>query len=63
MLQEGLVGVMKELKDNKDIAIPDEWIYDYNKPDEDNKKSWESHRKAAADAWRKLDANESSNSN
>ena len=54
---------MKELKDNKDIAIPDEWIYDYNKPDEDNKKSWESHRKAAADAWRKLDANESSNSN
>lgn len=50
---------MKELKRNEKevVYIPDEWMYDYSKTEEENKKSWDEHCKASAEAWDKLKRN------
>lgn len=51
---------MKELKENKKetVYIPDEWVPDYSKTKEENRKSWDKHCKASAKAWAKLERNE-----
>lgn len=52
---------MKESKENDQevVYIPDEWIYDYTKTEEENKKSWEQYCKDAEEAWAKLGINRS----
>lgn len=52
---------MKELKENEKeddvVYIPDEWIPDYSKTEEENLESLHAHFKESEEAWAKLKRN------
>lgn len=50
---------MKELKGNEKelVHIPDEWIPDYSKTEEENLESLHAHFKESEEAWAKLKRN------